>query len=127
MPIESWTLKDIINNWKNIQFLGKLLKGRLLGLVDHDLHHLLADELSLRTFGVASSSDLSAGSFCESDAEHSEQVSVNSLGLDEGLNGGVPFLDDGAQLVSCDVHSVEVGVAVESLDFFDLQLHLSPS
>ena len=38
----------------------------------------------------------------------------------------MPFLDDGAELVSGDVHSVEVSVAVKALDFFDLHLHLSP-
>jgi hypothetical protein len=46
--------------------------------------------------------------------------------LHEGFNGGVPLLDNGAQLVPGDVHSVEVGVAVEALDFFDLHLHFSP-
>jgi hypothetical protein len=70
---------------------------------------------------------LSAGSLGEANAKHSEQVSIQSLGLHEGLNGGVPLLDDGAEFVSGDVHSVEVGVAIEALDFFDLNLHLSPS
>lgn len=95
-------------------------------LVNHDFHHLLADGLDLRGLGVASGSDLSACSLCESNGEHSEEVSVGSLGLDESLNGGVPFLDDGAELVSGDVHSVEVSVAIEALNFFNLHLHLSP-
>lgn len=95
-------------------------------LINHNFHHLLADEFSLRALGVAGSSDLLSGSLGEADGEHSEEVSVSSLGLDEGLNGGVPFLDNGAQLVSGDVHSVEVGVAVKSLNFFDLHLHFSP-
>lgn len=56
---------------KDIQFLGKLLKSRLLGLVDHNLHHLVSDELFLRSLGVASSADLSVGSFGEANAEHS--------------------------------------------------------
>ena len=67
-----------------------------------------------------------AGSLGEPNTEHSEEIPVGGLGLDEGLNHGVPFLDEGAQLVSGDVHAVEVGVAVESLHFFDLYLHLSP-
>ena len=48
----------------------------------------------------------------EANGEHSEEISIRGLGLDESLNGGVPFLDDGAQLVSGDVHSVEVSVAI---------------
>lgn len=76
--------------------------------------------------GVAGGSHLFAGSLGEADAEHSEEVSVESLGLDEGFNCCVPLLDDGAELVSGDIHSVEVCVAVEALDFFDLDFHLSP-
>jgi hypothetical protein len=80
----------------------------------------------LGVLSVASSAHLLAGSLCETNAEHSEEVSVEGLGLHEGLNGGVPLLDDGAQLVSGDVHAVEVSVAIEALHFFDLDLHLSP-
>lgn len=67
-----------------------------------------------------------AGSLGEANREHSEEIAVKSFGLDEGLNGGVPLLDDGTQLISGDVHSVEVGIAIEALHFFDLDLHLSP-
>lgn len=109
-----------------LQFLGEILESGLLGVLDHDFHHLLADERSLRALGVAGGSNLSSCSLSEANGEHSEEVSVSGLGLNEGLNGGVPLLDDGAELVSGDVHSVEVSVAVEALDLFDLDLHLSP-
>ena len=69
---------------------------------------------------------MSACSLGETNAEHTEEVSVSGLGLNEGLNSGVPLLDNGAKLVAGDVHSVEVGVAIETLDFLDLDLHLSP-
>ena len=38
----------------------------------------------------------------------------------------MPFLDESAELVSGDVHAVEVGVAVKTFYFLDLDLHLSP-
>lgn len=95
-------------------------------MLDHDFHHLLADESSLRALGVAGGSNLSFCSLSDGHGEHSEEISVSGLGLNEGLNGGVPLLNDGAELVSGDVHSVEVSVAVEALDLFDLDLHLSP-
>jgi len=38
----------------------------------------------------------------------------------------VPLLDEGAQFVSGDVHSVEVCVAVVSFHLLNLHLHLSP-
>jgi hypothetical protein len=69
---------------------------------------------------------LSAGSLGETDAEHAEEVSVSGLGLHEGLDGGVPLLDNGALLIAGNVHTVEVGVAIEALNFLDLDLHLSP-
>jgi hypothetical protein len=98
-----------------------------LGLVDHNLHHLLADELALGALGVASGAHLLVGSLGETNAEHAEEVAVEGLGLNKGLNGGVPLLNDGAKLVTSDVHAVEVGIAVEALDLLDLNLHLSPS
>lgn len=69
-------------------------------LINHNFHHLLADGLDLRSLGVASGSDLSACSFCESNGEHSEEETISCLGLYESLNGGVPLLDDGAELIS---------------------------
>ena len=69
---------------------------------------------------------MSAGSLGETDAEHTEEVSVSGLGLHEGLDGGVPLLDNGALLIAGNVHTVEVGVAIEALNFLDLDLHLSP-
>lgn len=46
--------------------------------------------------------------------------------MNERLNKGVPLLDHGAGLISGDVHTVEVGVAIESLNFSNLELELSP-
>ena len=38
----------------------------------------------------------------------------------------MPFLDQGTKLVSRDVDTVEVRVAIESLHLFDLHSHFSP-
>jgi hypothetical protein len=46
--------------------------------------------------------------------------------LYKSLNEGVPLLDKSAELVTGDVHTIEVGEAVESFHFFDLELDLSP-
>ena len=62
----------------------------------------------------------------ESNAEHSDNVSIEGLGLNVSLNEIVPLSDHGASLISSDVHTVEVGVAVKSLDLIDLELKLSP-
>ena len=77
-------------------------------------------------FGIAGSLNLSMCFLSESNAEHSDNVSVRGLSLNEGLNKGVPLFDHGASLISGDVHTMEVGVAVETLDFSNLELELSP-
>lgn len=46
--------------------------------------------------------------------------------MNESLNKGVPFLDHGACLISGNIHTVEVSVAIKSLDFIALELNLSP-
>jgi len=92
----------------------------------HNLAHLLHDELLVRVLGVAGGLHLLLGSLGERDGEKSENESVGGLGLNGGLNQGVPFLDHGASLISGNVHAVEIGVAVESLHLVDLQAHSSP-
>jgi hypothetical protein len=77
-------------------------------------------------FSIAGSLNLSMGFLGESNAEHSQDVSVGGLSLNEGLDKGVPFLDHGASLISGDVHTVEVSEAIESLDLSNLELELSP-
>jgi len=97
-----------------------------LDLVDHDFHHLLTDESLLRVLGIASGFDLTGSSAGETNAEESKKVAIGGLSLDEGLNEGVPLLDEGAKLVLSDVDAVEVGVAVVALHFLYLHLNLSP-
>jgi hypothetical protein len=47
--------------------------------------------------------------------------------LDESLDQSVPLLNKSAKLVTGDVHALEVSVAVESFDFLNLELDVSPS
>ena len=78
------------------------------------------------SLSVASSLDLVLVASGEGNSKNSHEVAVVSLGLNESLNEGVPFLDKRAKLVTGDVHTVKVGVAVETFDFLDLDLDLSP-
>lgn len=82
--------------------------------------------MSVGALGVAGSLDLVLVASGEGDGESSNEVAVGGLSLDESLNDGVPLLNEGAELVTGDVHTVEVGEAIETLDFFDLDLNLSP-
>ena len=78
------------------------------------------------SLSVAGGLNLSWCFLGESNAEHSDNVSIEGLGLNVSLNKRVPLSDHGASLISGNVHTVEVGVAVKSLDLIDLELKLSP-
>ena len=92
----------------------------------HNLHHLLSNELLVGSLSVAGGLNLSWCFLGESNAEHSDDVSIEGLGLSVSLNKRVPLLDHGASLISGNVHTVEVGVAVEFLDLLNLELDDSP-
>lgn len=61
----------------------------------------------------------------EADAEDTEEVSVGGLDIDVSLDQGLPLLDHGPQLVSGQVHSVEVAEAVLALDVLADELELT--
>jgi len=104
----------------------EVLERRFLGLVYHDLHHLLADILDLRGFGVAGGLDLFVLAASERNREQTDEIAIGSLGLDVGLDQRMPFLDKGAKLVAGDADTREVGVAVKALDLLNLELDDSP-
>jgi len=119
-------LGDLLADLFREKLSEEVLEGRFLGLVDHDLHHLGTDVLDLRSLGVAGGLDLFVLAASERNREQTDHVAIVGLGLDEGLNKGVPFLDEGAELVASDADTDEVGVAVELLDFLNLELDDSP-
>jgi len=118
-----------LNLFANISFnqdFDEVFESGFLNTGLHDLHHLLSDKLLLGCLSVASGLHLSWCLLCETDREHSHDVTIRGLSLGKGLNKGVPFLDHSTSVITSDVHTMEVGVAVESLDFIDLELELSP-
>ncbi len=105
--------------------LGKVSEGTFASFVDQTLHNLLADDHLVGALGVAGGLNLLGSPLSEGDTEDSQEVSIDALDLDDDLNGGMPFLDDGAELFAGDVHAIEVGETVRALDFFNDNLHLS--
>ena len=78
------------------------------------------------SLGIAGGLHLSSVAFGERNGENTYKVTILGLGLNESLDEGVPFLDKLAELITSDVHTVEVGVAVETFDFLALESYLSP-
>lgn len=92
----------------------------------HNLHHLLDDQFLVGGFGIAGGLYLLLGSLGEGNGEQSQDESISGLCLHVGFDHGVPLSDHGACFISGNVHSVEVGVAIVTLDFINLELELSP-
>lgn len=117
---------DLLGDLVGEELFEEFLKSALLDLSHHNLHHLGAELMFVGALGVASSLNLVLVASGEGNGESSNEVAVGGLGLNEGLDDGVPLLDEGGKLVAGDVHTLEVGEAVEAFDFLDLDLDLSP-
>jgi len=77
--------------------------------------------LSIRSF-----SDLTVVSFGEGNAEHSQDITILGLDFAIGLDQCLPFSDILAQLVSGDIHTIEAGSAISTIDVFNPKLDFSP-
>ena len=119
-------LGDLLGGGVADQGLDEVLEGGLGDGGEEDLHHLAAELLFLGALGVAGSLDLLLVALGEGNGENTDDVAVLGLGLDEGLDEGVPLLDEGAEAVTSDVETVEVSVAFETLDFLALEANLAP-
>jgi hypothetical protein len=103
----------------------QLAERAALGLLLHDVHHLLPDLTHLRRSRICRLLDLIWTPLSERDAEETEKVIVG--GLDDGvrLDESLPLADEGAKLVGGEVQAVEVGQAVLALHLIDSELHLA--
>ena len=92
----------------------------------HNLRHLLSDESLVGVLGIAGGFNLLSGFLGEGKGEKSEAVTISGFALDESLDKRMPFFNHGACLISGDIHTIEVGVAIHSFNFVDLEFELSP-
>jgi hypothetical protein len=81
----------------------------------------------LRTTSISSLLDLSLALLSERDSKHTEDVSVSGLDINVSLNESLPFTDHGAELISSEIHSIEVSEAVAALDIFDTKSDVTVS
>lgn len=60
----------------------------------------------------------------ETNTEHPQKISISGLNINMSLDHGLPFLDHGAQFVAGQVHAMEVGQNITSLDFLSHEFEL---
>lgn len=108
--------------------LGGQLGERAAGCLSlNDLEHLLADRADLRRRGVGGLLDLVGSALGEGNGEKAEKVVVGGLDGDIGLDQGLSLADQRAELVRCEVETVEVGEARCALDLINSELDLAES
>ena len=72
--------------------------------------------MDLSGLGVSRLLDLVLATLGEANAEKTELVTVSGGAVNVGLDLRLPLLDDGALLVACKLHTMEVGQAGIALD-----------
>jgi hypothetical protein len=108
--------------------LDKLLEVTFGSLLSHDVKHLSANGTNLTGLGIASGLGLLVGLLLgETNAEEAEIVSISGADVNKGFNESLPLSDQGAEFVTGDIHSVEVGEDIISVDIFSNKLDLAVS
>ncbi len=75
--------------------------------------------------GVGRLLNLVLAALGEANGEKTDEIIISRLHSDVGLNEGLPLADEGAQLVGCEVETVEVGQAVLALNLVDTEANLA--
>jgi len=111
---------------RHLQLLHELLEVALGAVLTHDVEHDLTDLTDLAGLGVTGRLLSLVGLLLgESNAEHTEQVTVGGSHVDVALNKRLPLADEGAQLVSGHIHTGKVGVKVVTLNVLSDQSDLA--
>ena len=103
--------RELVRN----EFSNEVLEGAFADFLGDHIDHLLSDLFDLGSLSVGGGFELMFGSVGEGKGEESEDESVGGLGVDSGLDEGVPFLNERAEVVSGRFHSIEVGQGNSSL------------
>jgi len=116
---------DLLSSGSSNESLDKGLEVPLSSQGSHGLDHLSADGTDFGRLSITGLLELIILLLREGNAEHTDNVSIRSTGVNISLNNTLLLLDERAKLITCHVHAVEVEKAVESLNIFDTKLYLA--
>lgn len=119
------SLLDLAANDFRDEFRGELSEGAGGSLALDDISHLATNGADLGRSGVGRLLNLILAAFGEADGEEANEVIISGLDRDIGFNKGLPLADERAQLVGCEVETVEVGQAALALDLVDAKANLA--
>lgn len=107
------------------KLLHQLLQVTARRLLGHNLKHLPSDLPDLGRLRIRRLANLRLPPLREPNREETEEVPVGRLDVDVRLDEGLPFTDEGTELVRGEVHAVEIGQAVFALNLVDAELDLA--
>jgi len=116
---------DFLSGGSGNECLDESFEVSLPGEGGHGIDHLGADGTDLGRLGVTGLLELIVLLLGEGDTEETDNVPIGGTGIDIGLNDGLLLLDEGAKLITCHVHAVEVEETVVPLDVLDAELDLT--
>lgn len=119
------SLLDLAADHLGDELRSELGEGAGGSLALDNVGHLAADGTDLGRSGISSLLNLVLAAFGEADGEKTNEVVIRGLDGDVGLNEGLPLADERAQLVGCEVETVEVGEAALALHLVNAEANLA--
>mmetsp|Transcript_3708 Transcript_3708/g.3806 ORF Transcript_3708/g.3806 Transcript_3708/m.3806 type:complete len:223 (-) Transcript_3708:129-797(-) len=116
---------DLLGNGVRDELHDQLLEGAVACLPIDDIHHLCPNRPFLCALRVRCLADLEFGLLRETNDEDPENVAIGGLDVSETFDQRLPLLDQALELVSCEVHPVEVGEQVLAINVLHFQLDLA--
>jgi hypothetical protein len=103
------------------------LSGIGLGnFLSHNVVNSLSDDLLLGGKGIVGLSLLVGRLPSESNHEDSQDIAILRLNVLNGLNKSLSLLDEGAELVTSDINTIEGGDGLSAFSLVNNQLDFSP-
>lgn len=104
--------------------LNKIQSEHLASFCTHDFHHLLANPTNLGGLSIAIGSHLVRATLGKGNAEEADNITIGGLHINMCFDQGLPLLNQRADLVASQGHSIEICQATSTLDFLDAKANL---
>lgn len=115
-------------SYQYLQFLNKFLEITLGSFLGHDVEHLSANSTNLTRLGIAGGFGLLVGLLLgKSNAKETKVIAISCANINKGFNEGLPFADQGAKFVTGDIHTMEVGKNIISMNILAHKLDFAVS
>jgi len=119
-------LLDLLADVLGAELLGdELVQLDACSLCSGDLDHLATNSLHLLALSVRGLLQLILTTLSEANDEETDDITIGSLNIGVGLDQRLPLANQRSELIRSDIHAVEVGQTVLTLDLLNAKLELA--